>query len=266
MGCAGLRAFRRTALWVLTVFIAADLICVPAFADAPRRVFLPAVYAADGPACGPFPTESYTSLTIEGVPTDRPAALHPDLNLALRGYRLTSAYLGLVDIPGPADPGAPQLAGLFADRRRPAFSAAYQVYDWNWDNDQRGQPITDPAVTLAWLTAGAGETVHVPDSGYTLGNGFEVLVLYAEERRITLKYTREDNVVRGYTLHLEGICVHPELLALYRWWNSAGRTELPALRAGQLLGVSPGAGFGIAVRDAGRFLDPRSRKDWWRGY
>lgn len=266
MGCAGMRAFLRFAQWILLVVACAVILAVPAAAGAPRRVFLPAVYAAGGAVCGPFPVQSYASLPIEGSPTDRPAAEHPDLNLVLRGYRLTSAYLGLVDIPGPADLGAPQLAGLFADRRRPQFTAAYQVYDWNWDSGQRGQPISDPPVTLVQMAAGAGETVHVPDSGYTLGNGFEVLVLYAEERRITLKYTREDNVVRGYTLHLEGVCVHPALLALYRRLDSAGRAELPALRAGQLLGVSSGAGIGTAIRDAGRFLDPRSRKDWWQGY
>ncbi|MGC8826630.1 MAG: hypothetical protein ACP5TV_06470 [Anaerolineae bacterium] len=266
MGRAGIGVLPRSALWALTVLSIAAVLAVPASAGAPRRVFLPAVYGPGGAACGPFPAQSYASLPIEGRPTDRPAALHPDLNLALRGYRLTSAYLGLVDISGPADPGAPQLAGLFADRRRPEFTAAYQVYDWDWASGQRGQPITEPAVTLVRLAAGAGESVHVPDSGYTLGNGFEVLVLYAEERRITLKYTREDSVVQGYTLQLEGVCVHPVLLALYRRLDAAGRAELPALRAGQLLGVSPAVGIGVAVRDAGRFLDPRSRKDWWQGY
>lgn len=266
MGRAGIGAFPRGVLWMLTVLSVTAVLTVPASAGAPRRVFLPAVYGPGGAACGPFPMQNYASLPIEGRPTDRPAAVHPDLNLALRGYRLTSAYLGLLDIPGPADPSAPQLAGLFADRRRPEFTAAYQVYDWDWASGQRGQPITEPAVTLVQLAAGAGESVHVPDSGYTLGNGFEVLVLYAEERRITLKYTREDNVVWGYTLQLEGVCVHPVLLALYRRLDAAGRAELPALRAGQLIGVSSERGFGIAVRDAGRFLDPRSRKDWWQGY
>ncbi|MGQ9517459.1 MAG: hypothetical protein ACUVT1_09330 [Anaerolineae bacterium] len=250
---------------MLLVLLAMGVLAVPASADAPRRVFLPAVQAGV-PQCGPFPPQVYSSLPIEGSPSDRPAAKHPDLNLALRGYRLTSAYLGLVDISGPADPGSPQLAGLLLPRRAPVFTTAFQVYDWDWGSDRRGPPITDPGVTLVRLAAGAGEPVYVPDSGYTLGNGFEVLVLYAEERRITLKYTREDNVVWGYTLHLEGVCVHPELLALYRRLDAAGRAELPALRAGQLIGISPGAGFAVAVRDAGRFLDPRSRKDWWRGY
>jgi len=265
MGRAGIGPFWRAVPILLLALAVIGTRMMPASAGAPRRVFLPAVLAG-GPACGPFPPQTYSSLPIEGAPTDRPAASHPDLNLALRGYRPVSAYLGLVDIPGEADAGAPQLAGLLVPRRPPRFTAAFQVYDWEWARDQRGGPITDPPVTLARLAASAGEPLYVPDSGYTLGNGFEVLVLYAEERRITLKYTREDNVVQGYTLHLEDICVHPNLVASYRRLDAAGRGELPALRAGQLIGVSPGADFGVAIRDAGRFLDPRSRKDWWQGY
>jgi hypothetical protein len=92
-----------------------------------------------------------------------------------------------------------------------------------------------------------------------------VLVLYANPQRITLKYTREDNVVHGYTLHLEGICVEPRLLALYTTWNNSGRAYLPALTAGQALGRAQGSEVRVAIRDSGTFLDPRSRKDWWRG-
>jgi hypothetical protein len=107
--------------------------------------------------------------------------------------------------------------------------------------------------------------VHVPDSGYTIGSGYEVLVLYAAEDRITLKYTRNDNVVHGFTLHLEALCVDPPLLSLYHSLNAAGRGQLPALRPGQAVGRAAGATVGVAIRDSGSFMDPRSRKDWWRG-
>ena len=217
-------------------------------------------------ACQPIPDESYGTLSVVGPPTDRPAHVHADLNLALRGYVPTPGYLGLVDYGGWADPNAPQLADLFADPRAPAISADYQVHDWNWSTNSRGAPITNPPVTLMDLAATAGETVHVPDSGYTIGSGYEVLVLYAGVNRITLKYTREDNVVQGYTLHIEGICVEPRLLALYEAMNTAGRGQLPALRAGQAFGRARGNALGVAIRDNGSFLDPRSRKDWWRGF
>jgi hypothetical protein len=104
----------------------------------------------------------------------------------------------------------------------------------------------------------------VPESGYSIGQGYEVLVLYADQERITLKYTSEDNVVSGYTLHVEKICVESNLLTLYEQMNAAGRAHLPALRAGQAFGRARGDEIGISIRDAGRFMDPRVRKDWWR--
>jgi hypothetical protein len=226
-------------------------------------VFLPlAVKQPSG--CAPIPGVQYGTLDVNGPPTDRPAEQHADLNLALRGYEVTSAYPGLVDYGGSGDPRAPQLDTLFADQRLPAFPAVYQVYDWNWGCNCRGGLLTRYDVTLAGMGLAPGEVLHLPDSGYNIGNGYEALVLYATEERITLKYTREDNVVLGYTLHVENVCVEPRLLALYRAWNDAGRGELPALRGGQPFGRARGDEIGIATRDAGTFMDPRSRRDWWQ--
>jgi hypothetical protein len=225
--------------------------------------FLPVVSRVTD-ACSSIPGASYGSFPVIPPPTDRPAEEHADLNLALRGYEPTNAYLGLVTYGGSTDAGAPQLAGLFADRRLPAFSAAFQVHHWDWGCNCRGPAITDPPVTLLGMTTTPGETVHVPQSGYTIGGGYEVLVLYAEPHRITLKYTGEDNVVWGYTLHLEDICVDPDLLTLYRGWNDAGRAELPALQAGQAFATAYREEIGVAIRDTGAFLDPRSEKDWWQ--
>jgi hypothetical protein len=98
--------------------------------------------------------------------------------------------------------------------------------------------------------------------------GFIALVLYAEEQRITLGYTRRDNVAAGYAVHLENVCVNPNLLALYRAQRDQnGRHTsgfLPALRNNQVLGTALGDEIGVAIRDAGSFMDPRSHKDWWR--
>jgi hypothetical protein len=226
-------------------------------------VYLPFIAKAE--VCQPIPDESYSDSPVNGAPTNPPAEEHADLNLAMRGYELTDAYAGLVDYSGGSDPNAPQLPGLFADDRTPTFSAVYQVYGWDWGCNCRGALITDPEVTLAGMAVTPGETIHVPDSGYTIGGGYEVLVLYATPERITLKYTPDDNVVYGYTLHVENICVEPRLLALYQTWNEAGRSRLPALRAGQAFGRALGSEIGVAIRDNGAFMDPRSRKDWWQG-
>ena len=215
------------------------------------------------PICAPIPGVQYATLSITGDPTDRPPELHADLNLALRGYEVTSAYLGLVDYGGGEDPKAPQLPALFFPNRVPAFPTAYRVYDWHWPTNSRGDLLDIWDVTLLGMGVAPAEVIHLPDSGYDIGSGYEALVLYATEERITLKYTREDNVVHGYTIHIENICVEPSLLALYRAMNDAGRSRLPALRGGQPLGRARGSEIGVATRDNGDFMDPRSRKDWW---
>jgi len=225
--------------------------------------FLPLI-AGQLASCAPIPGVQYSTLDVDGPPTDRPAEQHADLNLALRGYDATDAYRGLVDYGGNDDPKAPQLDSLFAEPRVPTFAGVYQVYDWSWDCNCRGELLTQYEVTLAGMAVAPGEVLSLPDSGYNISSGYEALVLYASEERITLKYTREDNVVRGYTLHIENVCVEPGLLVLYREMNEAGRVRLPALRTLQPFGRALGSEIGVAIRDAGTFMDPRSRRDWWQ--
>ncbi|MBM3127260.1 MAG: hypothetical protein FJ009_01330 [Chloroflexi bacterium] len=228
--------------------------------------YLPMI--ARSSACAPISGEVYNTVAIISAPTNPPAEIHPDLNLAMRGYVSTTGTLGLVDYGGPSDPNAPQLYTLFGDNRTPSFSAVYQVYDWDWSNNRRGALISDWPVTLAGMVVTPTEIIRVPTSGGDIGlrpSGYEVMVLYATPNRITLKYTREDDVVLGYTIHIENICVEPNLLALYNSMNAAGRARLPALFAGQGIGRAITPEIGVAIRDAGSFMDPRSRKDWWQG-
>jgi hypothetical protein len=231
-------------------------------------IYLPLTVKTD--VCRVSTGETFGELDIPNWTPSPPAETHPDLNLAVRGYTPTQAFLGLVDLGGDTDPGAPQLAGAFVPSRAPSITADYQVYGWDWDCNCRIGPISppdDPEVTLIDLAATAGELVHVPDrSDGDIGEGYQVLVLYASPDRITLKYTSEDSVVSGYTLHVENVCVDAALVALYQQLNDAGRHMLPALKAGQAFGRAQAERVGVAIRDNGTFLDPRSRKDWWRGY
>jgi hypothetical protein len=217
------------------------------------------------PLTGCVPTgETYGTLNPDDPPASN-VAQHPDMNLAVRGYTPTTAYLGLVDYDGNIDPNAPQLYTLFGDQRTPVFNAAYRVYRWDWTCNCLGGPIMKWDVTLLGMETKPGELIHLPVAGYDVGGGYGALVLYAEPTRLTLKYTRDDNVVGGYTLHLENICVDENLLALYQQLNAAGRAELPALFPGQPLGRAPATEIDAAIRDSGAFLDPRTRKDWWQG-
>ena len=160
--------------------------------------------------CAAISGENYGTLPIVGSPTDRPADQHGDINLALRGYSPTESTLGLIDMAGPTDSRAPQLAGLFADNRTGVFTRVYRVNHWDWGSNSRGGPITDFNVTLAGLQVKPGETIHVPKAGYDIGQGYQVLVLYASQERITLKYTGEDTAATGYVIHVEGVCCEPQ--------------------------------------------------------
>ncbi len=188
-----------------------------------------------------------------------------ELNLAVRGYGTIDVTPGLVDYTGPFDEGAPQLYRIFSDERIPSWVGGYRVYDWDSSCNCRGAATSDPPVTLAGLAVTVGEILRLPRSGYYIAQDYQALVLYADTDRITLNYTREASPVRGYTLYLEGIAVDSSLVSLYQKMDSAGRTGLPAIQAGQGLGRARGTEVKIAIRDAGSFMDPRSRKDWWRG-
>ncbi len=235
-----------------------------------HRLFLPVVTRHAPGACPQQSQATFAAVPIQGPPSSRQAAQHPDLNLVLRGYVPTSAPLTLVDVDGPTDGDPPQLAAIFSSPRLPPFTAAYQVYDWDWQctpDGCRGAPIAFPPVTLLELAAHPGEPLTVPDRGASIWTGhLKAMVLYAESRRITLAYTREDTAAVGYLVHMEGICVDVNLLALYRQLDSAGRTHLPALSGDDVLGTAADARFRVAIRDTGSFMDPRSRKDWWQGY
>lgn len=224
-------------------------------------------------ACDPIPGVSYGSVTPQWPPTDRPAEFHGDINLALRSYSPTSNYLGLIDVGGDTDIGAPQLHGLFNPVRLPTFVAVSQVHHWIWQDPPapgyRGPPITDPPVTLLWMQTAYAEPIHVPNRVGGIiagGTNYKVLVLYASTQRITLVYTSQDTIAWGYALHIENVCVEPSLLALYNSLNAAGRRPLPALEPGQPLGRALSTYVGVVIRDTGAMMHPRVRKDWWKDY
>jgi len=231
------------------------------------------------PVCPPESTATFDLIPIEGRPmADHPDSLHADLNLSLRGYSPISESLKLVHYNGDTDPNALRLHGLFEPNRAPKITGVYQINEWVWDAGQcggnargcRGEPIdVFWPVTLAGFRTTPGEAIYIPERGPQIHpGGYIAMVLYAEEQRITLGYTRRDYVPAGYTVHLENICVDPNLLALYQaqtnaeGWHTSG--FLPALRNNQAVGVARGNEIRVAVRDAGSFMDPRSHKDWWR--
>jgi hypothetical protein len=249
-------------LWlgVVAMPAAAD----PSTGDARHRIYTPIVGGSAAALSCDVPGQTYRSLYVAGPPTGIPAAENPDMNLGLPGYAPTDAPLKLVVYDKVTDPKAPQFPGMFRDNRLPRFTAAYHRYRWDWDCGCPKDTFSPWPTTLLGLGVKPGEVIGAPDSGYDIGGGHEYMVLYADEIRLTLRVGNEDNV-SGYVIHLEDVCVEPDLLALYRQLNNAGREQLPVLDGRQPLGRALGNEIKVAIRDTGHYLDPRSRNDWWQG-
>jgi len=210
----------------------------------------------------------------------RPAHLHADKNLALRGYSPTDPPLRELVAYGTEDPQPPQFATLFQPHRVPPLVGFYCVHNWNWapspEPGTRGDPITDYPATALGLQTTPGEALHVPESGYNIGGSpeMEVLVLFADEDSIVLRYTRDDSSAPpGYTVHVDNICTDPNLLALYntldgpagpRYQYPNASYNLPNLPAGKPFGTARGTEVVVAIADTGAFQDPRSCNGWWQ--
>jgi hypothetical protein len=254
-------------------------------------VYVPLARLAPSPKfiCPTLSTNQYSAGTAIQFELDdpvRPAWNHADKNIALRSYAPntdTDFQRGLVDY-GSGDPTQPpQLATLFDPPRVPGFYTFYRVNDWLWapspEPGTRGDPITQGPVTALGMVTVPGEPIHVPESGYTIGGGLEAVVLFADADTVALKYAREDSAGSpGYTVHVDGICTDPNLLALYnRLDDPSGPRykfvplamrpytyELIALYPGQPVGVARDSETVVAIVDTGWFMDTRSCDDWWQ--
>src|SRR5512139_1720589 len=68
------------------------------------RAYLPLITRPTGSTCTPTGQTYGTLKPIDPATGD--VSRHPDMNLAVRGYIRTTAYLGLVDYAGNIDPNA----------------------------------------------------------------------------------------------------------------------------------------------------------------
>lgn len=211
-----------------------------------------------------LPKDNYASLSVQGSPQKGDPETDEDMNLAYRGYAREDAARSLVKLGPVWDKKAPQFPGMFADRRTPRMSNTYQRYRWDSDCDCRKDTYSPYDTTVLGLVVKPGETIYTPDSGYDIGSGYEYQVMYAGDTGITLYIGRDDDF-HGYVVHIEDVCVDPDLLKLYRKLHQAGRKSLPVLRGHQPFGAAFDDEITVAVRDSGHFLDPRSRNDWWQG-
>jgi len=253
--------------WLIITLFLLLILARQAFVQAQKsddynRSYVPLV-TTNLPSCE-IPGQTYHALNVTGSSSNPDAEDNPDLNLGLRGYELTTASLELVEIGPLVDSKAPQFPALFSNNRVPVFSNAYHRYRWDWDCHCPTDTYSPWDTTLLGMAVAPGEIIQVPDSGYDIGGGYEVMVLYADEERITFHVGNSDKL-DGYVMHLEDVCTEPDLLALYESLHANGRRRLPVLRGHQPFGRALGNEIKIAVRDSGHFLDPRSRNNWWQG-
>lgn len=180
------------------------------------------------PVCPTTSSNQYATRTAFQADTDnpvRPAWLHADKNIHLRGYVAnTDPGLKRELVSYGADDGkrSPQLATMFSPVRVPGLRSLYRVYDWNWSPSSegpgtRGAPITVWPVTALGLSTIPGEVLKTPESLYNIGPGnITALVIYVDETSIAFNYHDRDSAgPYGYTIHVDGICTDPNLRTLY---------------------------------------------------
>ena len=252
-------------------------------AELASRAYLPLVIASDSYACPTTSPHSYASGPAFQFDTDnpvRPAYNHADKNIELRGYVLNTdpnIQRELVDY-GSNDPTQPpQFATLFNPYQVPPLSGFYYVGQWIWapspDPGTQGPPNTQYPATALSFALPPGIPLHTPSSGYNIGGGMEVIILFADTDTIALHYSREDSAAVGYTIHIDNICTDPNLLSLYnsldnpngpRYDYPSAVYNLPTLPAGQIFGTTSSGQMVLATADGGAFQDPRSCNDWWQ--
>lgn len=272
---------------IIVLFVVSLVVAAGSHADQQGDVvpvaYLPAIFSSPPFSCASSSANSYASGVAYQHDSDnpvRPAYNHADKNIDLRGYTPNtdpSLVRELINY-GSGDPTQPpQFATLFKPPQVPAFADFHQVHEWYWANSPapgtRGGVLTSPPVTAVSFTLSPNEPIYVPTSGYDIGGGAEVIVIFADENSVTLHYTREDTAAVGYTIHIDNICTDPNLLALYQSLDHANGPRynypspsynLPALPAGQLIGTTGIGDMVVAIVDTGGFMDTRSCNEWWQ--
>ncbi len=213
------------------------------------------------------------------APVKRPGSVaeDTDVNLDARNKPklVTDQPKTLVDVGGPTDDAAPQFSTLFGPTLEfnPKIADVYQLYLNDGKTLIPYDISSNQGVTQIELKT--DNPVLAPALDYDLGGDIlHYAILYINEKTgtITLKGTPEDNAVRGYTIHITGLeKIDPEIVKKYNESNDLyNRTKLAAISCGYPVGTPKNQGgikgktFRIAIADTGTFIDPRTRKDWWK--
>jgi len=226
-----------------------------------------------GSSCASTSPAQFDLVPVDGSSDTALTDQNADLRLSVLGIVPVEAPLQLVDYSGATDGNAPRLHGMFQPSRIPQMVRVYKRRDWNWDRASAppygtpGGANNDWPVSTVDFATTSGEAILIPQRGTAIyGNNIIGMVLYASEQELTIIYTRQDAVGTGYVVHMQNLCVDPNLVALYRAQLAGGKHasgQLPGIRGNQTVGTALTT-LTVAIRDRGAFYDPRSRKDWWQ--
>lgn len=258
------RHFSYFQIWILIIIVFGISLTVFAIV---RNTFLnlSKAYVSQG-SYNSLPIHPHYSLTV-------PPATAPDVNIKLYPWQLKDDVVDLTNSPnkGPLiDPKAPKLCTMFAPDRVPAITANYIIK--GADTSLRGNPDSPG---LVGFQTKPGETIEMVATGildrgklenpYNVGDGYEAVVVYADENSIALHYENVDGTIDGYAVHIIGVAPDPALLTVYQQLNSEGRKKMPALKVNDVIGKAIDTEIWVSIRDTGDFLDPRWKQEWWVG-
>ena len=145
-------------------------------------MYLPLVAANPTPV-PTLPPQAYGKVSVLGGSLGWPAANSPDVNLALRGYITTTAYLGLVNYNGDTETEPHRWRRSLLRRACRRLYGAYQVYDWDWSCNPptgcRGKPLAYPYPVTLLEMAARQESRLRSASRYkrAIGSGYVAMVL-----------------------------------------------------------------------------------------
>jgi hypothetical protein len=202
-------------------------------------------------------TNEYTLIPLEAT---RDASLHGDISLKLRDPEPNAGVeLNLQHVDSHISANPPQFKEIFQE---PEFLETYTVHHWDGPTYRKMGLLE--GVQAVTIKTTPGQPIYIPKRGPDIykddQDTFHALLLYASEDSLTFIYARQPTVEDVYTVHYVGLQTDPNLLELYQ---KSGERELPGLTLDTPVGLATDR-LMIAIRDKGKYMDVRSKKDWWQ--
>ena len=194
-------------------------------------------------------------------------------------------YLTFADEPGGnVDSKMNGFMGKMFGFKPTRLSDAYFM-KYRSSSDQGADTLVKGSAPALKVPVEAGDSIMMPDTGYSIGGGMEAMVVFADSDKITLHIGRHEYFVGsgqnncnggtcsgGYWIYLKGLCVDQQIVNKYNEvkgaQESAGANEdpimLPMIEANRVIGKASGSTIDVLVRDNGPLISIH-RPVYWQG-